>query len=144
MSRCRNVYRRYFLFKGEQLSTDIKLILHEAFIRALKTYACSTWEFAADANFFLNLQHFQNQVVHSTGQFPGRKPVRELDKAFWLSYVYDCIIKMCRYLAEGIQNEDAIVRGMGQGEALRRRYRLGGFRRYLVIDTCVKCQIWRM
>jgi hypothetical protein len=50
--------------------------------------------------------------------------------AFNLPYVHDYVTKLCRQQAEVIQNhENAHVRGIGQGEARRRKYKrlkLGG------------------
>jgi hypothetical protein len=40
----------YYLFKSEQLGTNIKLTLHKALIRSVMTYACPAWEFAAECH----------------------------------------------------------------------------------------------
>jgi hypothetical protein len=50
--------------------------------------------------------------------------VRFVDTAFNLPYVYDYITKLCRQQAEVIQNhENEHVRGIGQGEAGRRKHK---------------------
>jgi hypothetical protein len=40
----------YSLLKSERLSTNIKITLHKALIRSVITYACPTFEFAADTH----------------------------------------------------------------------------------------------
>jgi hypothetical protein len=54
--------------------------------------------------------------------------------AFKIFYVYDCITKLCRTQAEVILNhQNPIVRGIGQGEAMHRKYKklkLGGGEAY--------------
>jgi hypothetical protein len=61
------------------------------------TYACPVWEFSAE-NDLLKLQHLQNKVLRTTGNFPKRTPVRDLQMAFKLPYVrvYDYVTKFCR------------------------------------------------
>jgi hypothetical protein len=50
--------------------------------------------------------------------------VRDLHTAFNLPYLYNYSIKSCRQQAEIIQNhENKHVRGIGQGEARRRKYK---------------------
>jgi hypothetical protein len=44
------------LYKSECLNANIKLTLHKAPIRSVKTYVCPTWELAAGTH-FLKLQH---------------------------------------------------------------------------------------
>jgi hypothetical protein len=58
------------LFKCERISAKIKLILHNALIRAIMTYACPACEFAAD-NHILKLQRLQNKVLRTidSGRF---------------------------------------------------------------------------
>jgi hypothetical protein len=70
----------YSLFKSKRLSTNITLTLHKALIRS---YACPTWNFAADTHLF-KLQRLQNKVLCIIGNFPRRTPVRELHKAFMI------------------------------------------------------------
>jgi hypothetical protein len=57
-----------------------------------------------------------------------------LQTAFNLSYVYDYITKLRKRQAEVIQNhENEHVRGIGQGDAKRRKYKrlkLGGGQAY--------------
>jgi hypothetical protein len=67
------------------------------------TYACPVWEFAADTH-LLKLQHLQNWVLRTIGNYPRRTPIRDLHMAFKIPYVYDFIIKLCRQQAEVIQN----------------------------------------
>jgi hypothetical protein len=59
-----------------------------------------------------------------------RTLVRELHKAFNITYIYDYVTKLCRQQAEDIQNhENANVLNIGQGEARQREYKrlkLGG------------------
>jgi hypothetical protein len=69
------------------------------------TYACPAWEFVAD-NHLLKLQHLQNKVLCTTGNFPRYTPVCDLQMAFKLLYVYDYITKLCGQQAEVIQNHE--------------------------------------
>jgi hypothetical protein len=86
------------------------------------TYACPTWELAADT-YLLKLQHLQNMVLQTIGNFARCTPVRVLRTAFSLPWVYDYITKLCRQQAEVIQNhENGHVGGIGQGEARHRKY----------------------
>jgi hypothetical protein len=59
----------YSLFRSECLSANIKLILHQALIRPVMSYACSAWELAVDT-YLLKLQHLQNEVLHVIWNFP--------------------------------------------------------------------------
>jgi hypothetical protein len=87
------------------------------------TYASPTWESAADT-YLMKLQRLQNNVRRTTGNFPSRKPVRELHTAFNIPYVYDIITKLCRQQSEVILNHDnKNVRNIGQGESRNRKYR---------------------
>jgi hypothetical protein len=52
------------------------------------TYACPTWEFAADT-YLLKLQRLQNRVLRTAGDLDRRTPVRDLHLAFNIPYVYD-------------------------------------------------------
>jgi hypothetical protein len=72
------------------------------------------------------LQRLQNKVLHTTGNFPMRTPVRDLHMAFKLPYIciYDYITKLCRQQAEVIQNhENANIRNIGQEEPRQRKYK---------------------
>jgi hypothetical protein len=82
------------------------------------TYACATWEIAADTH-LLKLRLLQNKVLRTIANFPRYTPVRDLHAAFNLPHVYDYIeTKLCRKQAEVIQNrKNEHVRGIGQGEA---------------------------
>jgi hypothetical protein len=97
------------------------------------TYACPTWDFAADAH-LMELQRLQNKVFLPIGNFLRRTPVRELHKAFSIPYSYDYITKLSRQQAEVIQNHKNVdVRNIGQGEARHREYKrlkLGGGQAY--------------
>jgi hypothetical protein len=97
----------YSLFKIECLSANIKLTLHKALIRYIMTYACPTWEFAAD-NQLMKLQHVKNKVLRTIGNFPRCTPVRDLHTAFKLPDVYDLIRKLCRQQAEVIKNHENV------------------------------------
>jgi hypothetical protein len=63
------------------------------------TYACPTWEFAADTQ-LLNLQRLQNEAFLTICKFPNFTPVRELLMAFKVPYIYDYLMKLCRQQAE--------------------------------------------
>jgi methionine synthase II (cobalamin-independent) len=82
----------------------------------------------------LKLQHLQNRVLRTIGNFPRHTPVRELHKAFSIPYVYDYMTKLSRQQTEVIRNhENANVRNIGQGEARHRKYKrlkLGGGQAY--------------
>jgi hypothetical protein len=71
----------YSLLKSKRLSTNIKLMLHKAFIRSVITYACPAWEFATDIH-LLKLQRMQNKVLRTIGNFPRHTSVCELHNAF--------------------------------------------------------------
>jgi hypothetical protein len=130
----RTFIRIYSLFKRERLNANIKLTLHKALIRSVLTYACPTWEFAADIH-LLKLQRLQNKVLRSIGNFPRRTPVRELHMAFNIPYIYDYITKLSRQQAEVIQKHENAnnIRNIGQGEARHRKYKrlkVGGGQAY--------------
>jgi hypothetical protein len=97
------------------------------------TYACPSWESAADIH-LLKLQRLQNKFSRIIGNFPSVTPIRDFHTAFNLPYVYDYIIKLCRQQAEVIQNHDnEHVRSIGQGEAIHKKYKklkLGGGQAY--------------
>jgi hypothetical protein len=119
----RTFIRIYSFLRGERLSAKIKLTLHKALIRTVITYACPTWELAADT-YLLKLQRLQNKVLRNIGNFPRCTPVRDMHTAFNLPYSYDYITKLCRKQAEVIRNhENEHVRGIGQGEARHRKYK---------------------
>jgi hypothetical protein len=84
--------------------------------------------------YLIKLQRLQNKVLRTTGNFPRRTSVRDLHTAFNFPYVYDYITDLCKQQAEVIQNlENEHVRGIGQGEAGRRKYKrfkLGGNQAY--------------
>jgi hypothetical protein len=64
----RTSIRIYSLFRSERLSMNIKLTLHKALIRSVMTYAFLARELAADT-ILLKLQHTQNEVLCTTGNF---------------------------------------------------------------------------
>jgi hypothetical protein len=104
----------YSLFKNKQLSTNIQLTLHKALIRSVMTYACPGREFLPH---LLKLQRLQNKVLRTIGNFRRHTPVRELNKAFNILYIYDYITKLCRKQAKIIQSQgDAYVYNIGQGK----------------------------
>jgi hypothetical protein len=81
------------------------------------TQACSIWEFEADTH-LIKLQHLENKVHRSTGNFPRRPPVREMQTSFHLPYMHDYMTKLIMQEAEVILNHDnKNVRYIGQGEA---------------------------
>jgi hypothetical protein len=125
--------RTYSLFKSERLSTNIKLALYKDLIRSVMTYACPTWEYAADTP-LLKLQPMQNRVLCAIGNLDRRTPVCEKHVAFRIPYVYDYITKLCGTQAEVILNHrNQTVRGIGQAEAMHRKYKrlkLGGGQAY--------------
>jgi hypothetical protein len=57
-------------------------------IRSVMTYACPTWEYAADAHLF-KLQRLQNRVHHTIANLDRCILVREMHVAFKIPYVYD-------------------------------------------------------
>jgi hypothetical protein len=67
------------------------------------TYACPTWEYAVDAH-LLELQRLQNAVLRAVGKLDRCTPVRELDVALKVRYVYDYINELCSKQAEVILN----------------------------------------
>jgi hypothetical protein len=93
------------------------------------TYACPTWEFAADTH-LMKLQRLQNRVLRAIGNLDWRTPVQDLHLAFKILYVYDYITKLCRRHAEvTLNHENPHVRAIGQGEPRHRKYmrlKLGG------------------
>jgi hypothetical protein len=106
----------YFLFGGERLSVNIELTLHKAVIGSVMAYACLAWEFAAEA-YLLKLQCLQGRFLRTIGGLPGCKLVSDMHVVFQVSYVYDCITKLCRRQAEVIHNhekENENVRNIGQ------------------------------
>jgi hypothetical protein len=95
------------------------------------TYACPTWEYAADIH-LLKLQRLQNRVLRATGNLDRCTPVSELHVAFKIPYVYDYKTKLRRTQAE-VSHVNPDVHGTGQGEARHRKYKrlkLGGGQAY--------------
>jgi hypothetical protein len=101
----RTFIRVYSLFKSERLSANNKLIILRALIKRKMTCACHAWEYAAD-NHLLKLQHLENKVLRTTGNFPRHTLVRDLHVAFKLPHLYDYITKLCRQQAEVIRNHE--------------------------------------
>jgi hypothetical protein len=62
------------------------LTLHKALIRSAMTYACPTWEFAADTR-LLKLQRLQNKVLRTIGNLPRFTLVRDMHVAFQIPYI---------------------------------------------------------
>jgi hypothetical protein len=85
------------------------------------TRACSVWEFAADTH-LITLQRLENKVLRSTGNFPRRTPVCEMQMGSHLPYVHDYMTKLCRQEAQVILNDDnENVRYIGKGKARHRK-----------------------
>jgi hypothetical protein len=128
--------RTYSLFKSKQLSANVKLILYRALIRSIMTYACPTWESAADTHLLI-LQCLQKRVLCVVGNLDRPTSVRDLHLAFKIPYVYDYIT--CWRQAEVIQNHpNPNVHATGQGEATHRKHKrlkLGVVRRTTVQVT---------
>jgi len=103
----RKFIRLYPILKTERLSTNTELNLHEALIMSERTYACLSWEFAAD-NHLLKLQRLQNRVLRTISNLPRHTVTHDLHRAFKISHVYDYVTKMCMKQEEAIQNHDNI------------------------------------
>jgi hypothetical protein len=129
----RTFIRIYSLLKSERLSAKIKLTLHKVLIRTVITYACPTWELAADT-YFLKLQCLQIRFCAPLEMFQGAHRSAICTELLNLPCVYDYITKLCRKQAEVILNhENERVRCIGQGEARHRKYKrlkLGGGQAY--------------
>jgi hypothetical protein len=97
------------------------------------TYACPTWEFAADTH-LMKLQRLQYRVLCAIGNFDRRTPIHDLHLVFKIPYMYDYIIKLCRRQAEVILNHNnPNVHAIEQGEATHIKYKrlkLGGGQAY--------------
>jgi hypothetical protein len=119
--------------KNDGLSAKSKLTLYKALMRSKMTYACSTWEFAADSH-LLKLQRLQNRVLRTTGGLPRRTQTRALHRTFQIPYIYDYITKICRKQEQVIQTHDNVnARNTGKIEAQHRKYKrlkLGGGQAY--------------
>jgi hypothetical protein len=125
--------RTYSIFKSKHLNANIKLIVYRALIRSIMTYACPTWEFAADTH-LMKLQRLQNRVLRAIGNLDSRTQIRDLNLAFKIPYVYDYVTKLCRRQVEVILNhENPNVPAIGQEEARHRKHKglkLGGCEAY--------------
>jgi hypothetical protein len=88
-------FRTYTIFKSKHLSAHIKPIVYRALIRSIMTYACPTWEFAADTH-LMKLQRLQNRVLRDIGNLDRSTPVPDLHLAFKIPYVYDYVTIMQR------------------------------------------------
>jgi hypothetical protein len=87
------------------------------------TYACPTWEKAADA-FLLKLKRLKTRVLRTIGNIDRCTLVLEMHVAFKILYMYDYITKFCRTGTEVIVNHvNSNVRGAGQEEAMNRKYK---------------------
>jgi hypothetical protein len=73
----RTFIRIYSVFKSERLSANIKLTLHKEIIISVMTYACLSWELAADT-YLLKLQRMQNKILRTSGNFPRYARVGDL------------------------------------------------------------------
>jgi hypothetical protein len=84
-------------------------------------YAYPTWDYEADAH-LMKLQRLENRVLRATGNLDRCTPVLELQVDLKISYLYDCITKLCRTQAEVTLNHvNPNVRDIGQGKAMRRK-----------------------
>jgi hypothetical protein len=103
--------------------------VYRTIIKSIITYACPTWEFAADTH-LMKLQRLQNRVLRAIGNLDRLTPVRDLHLAFKIPYVYNYIAKLWWREAEVILNhKNQNVRATGQGEARHRKHKrlkLGG------------------
>jgi hypothetical protein len=87
-------------------------------------YACPTFEYATDAH-PLKLQRLQNRILRAVRNLDRRTQVCEMHVAFKIPYVYDYITKLCKTQAEVIVNHrNPIVHGIGQEEAMHRKYKM--------------------
>jgi hypothetical protein len=85
------------------------------------TQACSVWEFAADTH-LIKLQHLENKVHRSTGNFPRHTPVCEMQMGSHFPYVHDYMTKLWMQEAEVILNHDnENVRYIGQGKTRHKK-----------------------
>jgi len=88
------------------------------------TYACPSWEFAADRN----CSDCKTESSAPFGNLPRYNPIRNFP------YLYDYVRQLCREQASVIHNHDNIViRTNGQGEAPHWKYKrlkLGGGQTY--------------
>jgi hypothetical protein len=82
----------------------------------------------------LRLQRVRNRIRRFAGNLDRCTPVRESHAAFNIPSEHDCIAKLCRAEAEVVPNYvNPNVRGIGQGEAMRKKYKrlkLGGGQAY--------------
>jgi hypothetical protein len=69
------------------------------------TQACSVWEFVADTH-LIKLQRLESKVHRSTGNFPRRTPVCEMQMGSYFPYVHYYMTNLCRQEAEVILNHD--------------------------------------
>jgi hypothetical protein len=111
----------------------------------MMTCACPAWELATDT-YLLKLQPMENNVLCTIGNFSSCTSIRDFHIAFNLPYVYDYTTKLFRKEAEVKQNhENDLVRGIGQGEARRskfKRLKLGGRLTYdRSSDLSCRCSI---
>jgi hypothetical protein len=102
------------------------------------TYACSTWELAAESH-LIKLQRLQNKVLRVIGGLPRRTPTHYMHMKRQIPYVYDFITKTCRKQAEVTRNNDnENVRSIGTGEAQHRKHKrlkLGGVQAHASSDV---------
>jgi hypothetical protein len=84
--------------------------------------------------YHLKLQHLQNKVLSTIGNFSRCTLVYDLHRAFNLPYLYNYVTKLCRQQAEVVQNhENEHVRSIEQGKARHRKYKrlkFGGSQAY--------------
>jgi hypothetical protein len=68
------------------------------------TYACAALEFTTGTH-LLKLQRLQYKFLHNTRKLIKRTRVRELHMSSHVSYIYDCIRKVCKQQEGVIQNQ---------------------------------------
>jgi hypothetical protein len=94
------------------------------------TYACPTWEFAANTPSVQIAESVKQGSPHHWQFSKVHTLVRELHKAFSILYIYNYMTRLCRKQAQTIQNHgNANVRNIGQGEPRHRKFKrlkLGG------------------
>jgi hypothetical protein len=119
--------------KSGCLRVDKKLTLYKALTTSILTYARSAWEFVVDS-YHSKLQRLQNKVLRTTGNLPRRTLTWDLHMAFWIPYIHDFVIKLCRQQVTVTLNQENVnIRNTSQSEGRHRKYKrlkLGGGQAY--------------
>jgi hypothetical protein len=95
----KTLLRIYSLFRSERLSTNIKLVLHIAFINSILTYVCPAWEFSVDTLSY-EIAAFAKHGSPYHCQLSKGIPTRELHVAFNIPHMYVFITRVCRQQAD--------------------------------------------